>query len=536
MAIPQRGLGFANPAAKRAMMLAALNGSTALPMPGAMPPGQPAPPPMEPQPSPGAAPPTPAPLPMPNMPMVGPGGRPSPEDVAQLPVNIPQVGPGTDPAAPPPAPGAPPASDPEGKTPKWARIAGAIGHVLLSADAGYRGQPLPKYEDPAERERQEAQQQAEFLINTTARMWEIMRNAPPDKRDAMMAQFEAALQKVNPDFDFRGMMESLETDADKVDKVAPQIAMMSPEAKQMFMAALSARGGDAEAAAALLKDETFMKSLIDFEDSRNAPVVRYKLAAIQKAMDSLGLTPDQMADLTPENFEVLNAQLPEQYRLTPSEIATLRRRPEMGAGLGMQTPKTKPDQTLNSRAGVPEEPEDAPPEPVADASSPPKPQRPPAPSPSSGAPPRRPQGKPTRSAKAPPPTRPKPGAPPAEGSGDDDPNYAPPGAGPVYTRKGWQPDLADPAVQRDLKKLARERGLTREQVEAAIAEAGERAGKPPLKRGKAERPTAPPPERPKAKGTQKFKAPRDMTIPGVGPVKKGDVVTYDPATGKYTRG
>ena len=43
----------------------------------------------------------------------------------------------------------------------------------------------------------------------------------------------------------------------------------------------------------------------------------------------------------------------------------------------------------------------------------------------------------------------------------------------------------------------------------------------------------PPPER---APPSRYRAPKDMTLPGVGRVKKGDPVIYDEATGKYRRG
>lgn len=500
------GLGFANPELKRAQMLAQLNGSTRLPA-GAGTPNAPA---ITSTPSPSAV----QPLPMPDMPMVGPGGRPSPQDVQPLPVPVPEVGPGQ-----PQQAATPQAPEREG-APRWAQIAGAIGHVLMSADAGYHGRPLPKYDDPMKAEQDQAMAEAEFLINTTARGWEVARKAPPGQREGMLSAFEQAIKRVAPDFDFRGFIDSLETDAEKADAVAPQIATMSPEAKQMFMSALSARGGGAEAAAALLKDDVFMRGLTDFEDRRNSPVVRYKLQAVKAASKKLGMADETFRDMTAEDFAALNDQLPEQFRLSPSEISTLKRNPALGRVLGLTDPETTPDQTLDTRAGatttVPsprQEPGVAAPPQPAPPSTPPQGRGAAAPrSPaSSGRPPRAQQQQ----------------RPPASSVGTAP--IVPRGEGPVYGREGWDPQYADPAFQKSLKREADKRGATRDQVQDAMT-AKARADKAPAKQA------APAPDKPAAQAAQRYKAPRDMTVPGVGKVKAGDVIIFDPATGKYRRG
>lgn len=498
------GLGFANPELRRAQMLAQLNGSTALPR-GAGTSQPPTPAPTE-TPPPSAV----GQIPMPEMPVVGPGGRPSPQDVQQLPLEMPMVGPG----APQQQGAAQPPQVEKGAS--WAQIAGAIGHVLLSADAGYHGRALPKYNDPMKAEQDEAMREAEFLINTTARGWEVARKAPPGQREGMLQAFEQAIARVAPDFDFRGFIDGLETDAERMDTVAPQLATMSPEAKEMFMAALRARGGDATAAAELLKDEQFMNTLTDFEDRRNSPVVNYKLQAIKAASAKIGVDPETFKNMTADDFAALNDQLPEQARLTPSEISTLKRNPQLGAAIGLRNPAAdEENQTLDSRAGV---------TPAPAPRTQPGAARPPTPEPATQpARPPRAAGRPVtdRGPTAPPQAQPKAAKPAAKSKAQKPagPPIMPEGEGAVYNRPGYRPEYADPAFQRAVQGEAAKRGVPREQVSQAMSV---RQADAPSQQGGAP--------------AQRFKAPKDMTIPGVGRVKAGEVVIYDPATGKYRRG
>jgi len=431
------GLGFARPELRKAQMMAKLNGSTALPQdPGAdfQPPQQGMGPPQAPPAAASQPPPASSvqPLPMPDM-QVQP--RSAPQQQA------PQE--------------APPEAD-DG-TPQWAKIAGALGHIILSADAGYHGRPMPEPPggDPRQQQDQEMRK-TEFLFNSVARAWEISRNAEPGKREAMLQQFDEAIRRVEPNFDLMEMMDSLETDADRVDEMAPDLAAMSPEAKDMFMSGLRARGGDAAAAADLLKDKTFMQTLQDFEDRRNATALKFKSAQFRQAMKKLGMPDDSFKDTSPDDFAAFNEQMPKGAQLTPSEMQSIKRRPELAALFGLRSPQTQDPQTLDSRAGV---------------------SRPTSDGPAAGAP--------SRPAASPPPPAASPTAPPSS------PRTRP--RAPVTSK-------APPPA-------------------------------PPAKAAKAPPPKAAP------QGVQHFKIPEGgKNIPGVGPMKEGETVIYDPATRKYRRG
>ena len=82
----------------------------------------------------------------------------------------------------------------------------------------------------------------------------------------------------------------------------------------------------------------------------------------------------------------------------------------------------------------------------------------------------------------------------------------PAGEGPVYTRPGYDPALADPAVQREAKKEIAKRGIKEEDVSEGLAQQGQ-------------------PEGEQAVGEKRrITVPKDVTIPGLGLVKKGEVV------------
>lgn len=526
------GLAFSMPEARKAQILAQLNGSTAIPVrPSAagqvhafdQPQVQPVPPrPVNPaQPAvigpdydPGNAVPVPP---------TDPSGAPvDPMAVPQPPVN-------------PAAPGEPELPEMPGQTPRWAQIAAAIGHALLSADAGYRGAAMPESPLNEIRAQQDQEMQmTEFLMNAVARGWEAARNAPPEQREKILDQFRKAIARVAPDFDFDGFVEAMKTDAERTDEMAPQIAGMSPEAKAMFMARVNSMPGDpAQNAAKVLQDEEFMKGLWEFEDKRNLPALDFKLYRLRQAMKSLGMPEDVFAGMTIEEFEAMQQQLPEAVRLSPQELMTLRRHPERGKVIGLPVPGAPDadDPTMDGAAGggapPPPRPPGARPPPAAiypDEEEPEAPAAPPAPGRPAAPPPRRP-GPPVtspqywqvpRGGNAPKPQPARPGAkPPAKPAVKPATKPAQPPAG--YP-PGWKPRVPGQVP-----------------VQPPPSQRQPPASKPPAK--PAAKPAAPPAgAKPPAKPQyQMFTAPKDMDIPGVGPVKKGEKIIYEPASGKYRR-
>ena len=92
----------------------------------------------------------------------------------------------------------------------------------------------------------------------------------------------------------------------------------------------------------------------------------------------------------------------------------------------------------------------------------------------------------------------------------------------VYNRKGYDPALADPAVQRELRGQLDKRGIPDEAASEAISRSAD--GPPPKQQGG-------------GGNEQRFKIPKGgKTIPGVGKMKEGETVIYNPETGKYRRG
>lgn len=365
------------------------------------------------------------------------------------------------------------------KGPDFYETAGALGHIILSIDAGLRNQPMPDPPggDPRAAQDQEMQVQ-EFVMNTAARAWEAMRKAPIEQRSAMMQQFEEVIRRVTPDFDLRQFIEGLMDDEDWVDQIAPEVAMMSEEAKSMFMARVRASGQDlAESASSLLKDREFMDGLRGFDDNRNAPVLKYKLQRVRAAMVSMQMDENTFAGMSFEDFQRVNDQLPESVRLTPSEIATMRRRPDLGAIIGLSGSEQA---TGGIDRGGP---------PTLDRAATYSPPKSPATNaiksseaPGQGQGPPRPQPSPRASAPQPRTAPQKPQTPSAPR-----PNYPP----------GWNPDM-----------------VTKVEV----------VGRRPRKE------TTASPQR-----ERRVVVPRDMDIPGYGRARKGDALIYNYETGEYRR-
>lgn len=491
------GLGFANPELMNAVKLAVQHGSTALPQmtAGA---GQPGP-------AAAAAPPPSSvgQLPYPSQMKVAP----PPGAVAPLPMPTPQIDTQAN-AAPPPTKPVPE----DGKTdPHWWEVAGAIGHVILSVDAGLRNQPMPEPPggDPREAQDQEMQVQ-EFTMNTVTRAWEAWRKAPPDQKGKVLEMFQSVIDKVQPGFDLDGFIKGMMDDSDWADMVAPDLAVLSPEGKSMFMAKVRQMGGDpAAAAAAVVKDEAFMKSLFDVDDQRNIPVLKFKLQKMRAALASMNMDPDTFADMTLDDLMRINANLPESVQLTPSELATMKRHPDLGTIIGMRS----------TGGSEPRGPESAPSIDRSTGYTPPPSQpsrRPPA------TPPRRPAPQSEVPAEGDAPRRPAPRvparpvapstSPPSQGRPQTPPSAGPrrPAAPPHYP-PGWKPRTPNVPVQK---------------VEAV--------GKRPKKQDAAPPPAAPPPQQP-APREQRFRVPKDTNIPGFGNVKKGEIIIYDPVSGSYRR-
>jgi len=371
-------------------------------------------------------------------------------------------------------------------------------------------------------------------MNTAARGWEAIRQADPENRPAIMKTFADIIRKVDPNFDYEAFVDGLMSDPERVDQMAPQIAMMSDEAKEMFMARVRSQGGDPAAAAAeVIKDPDFMKTLTDFDDSRNMKVMPYKLERVKAALVSMGMDPMMFANMTPEEFARVNNELPEKARLTPAEIATLRRQPTLGKILGLRYADEAPEggaPSMDDEAGY---------------RPPSRPQRPSAVMPDeepmdgegSDAPPPRAPASPRPSA--------RPASPPAP----------PPARGPSAQRPAPGPQAANP-------------GVSRMPAPARPAAPAKPPAKPPARTAPAKQPYYPPgfqprtpkprqepvpvtkvevvgkrpPKKAQAPETQqeaprerRVVIPKDTEIPGFGKVKKGEVLVYDYKSGTYRR-
>jgi hypothetical protein len=457
------GLGFANPELQRAQLLASLNGSTAIPK-NVMAVGK-------------AQQMQPSQMPQPQMPAM-PSAASMATAAPTASVQMPQI-------QPPPI-AAPQQPQPEKKGPGFYETAGALGHIILSIDAGLRNQPMPDPPggDPRAQQDQEMQVQ-EFVMNTAARAWEAMRKAPPEMRASMMKQFQDAIQKVAPDFDLPSFIEGLMDDSDWVDEIAPEVAVMSEEAKSMFMSRVRQSGEDPAAAAGnLLKDREFMDGLRAYDDDRNVPVLKFKLQKVRAAMTSMQMDPATFAGMTMEDFARINENLPESVRLSPSELATMKRRPELGGIIGLTGSPGRaapidrggpPSMETATGYSKPEPPRYADRRPAPQASEAPRA----APEPARPLPPASVSAPQARTAPQKPQTQ----------KASPKPNYPP----------GWNPDL-----------------VTKVEV----------VGKRPSKAAKEK-----PPQR-----ERRVVIPRDMNIPGYGRVKKGDALIYNYETGEYRKG
>ena len=521
------GLGFANPEAHKGQRLALMNGAASIPAYGqTVSPSQ-----MQG----GAHLPTPSAQSMPAPPVNPAGGQPTPPygsiGAPQAAMQAFQAAQSGSPGTAPGAPGTDPEAPPEDDGPEWYKVAGAIGHVLLSIDAGYHGRGMPEGPEAEWRAQQDQEMQLqEFVINTVAQGWEASRKAPLESREEILGLYEAAIKKVAPEFDFRGFIKKLESDGDRVDALAPQLATFSPEAKSLFMARVRSRGGDPAAAAAdAVKDPDFMKQLQDYDDNKNAAPLKFKLHKIRAAMKQLGMADDAFADLSPDDLSRINDLLPENSRLTPSELATLRRKPEYGTIIGMKPP---PQPGLDREAGYRSDtPRARPPQAGADddledggLDDAPPPADPPrrSPPPRSAPTPRRaPQG-------PKPPARPT--AKPRAGAAT--PNSA---ADQLASKRpGWKPpEKGASKIQRGASSTSSAANLlpnraVKPRAPVKMEMTAEMPGVAPAKKAA---PAAAP-----AKRERRIVVPKDTNIPGFGKAKKGDVLIYDYETGQYRRG
>lgn len=219
----------------------------------------------------------------------------------------------------------------------------AIGFVLQSVAAGAKGQPLP-----ADRLRKQMADEEEndlrrvlLGMNATEHGLKLLESAPEDKREAFI---EAWGKKFEPSMgkDFVTTFKTLAGRADRseiMNALGDYKEYMAPIVKSM----------GADKALALFRNKDFREMLDARIDAEAGPIARAKLDAAGQILSGASNIPelqqivgpalaklpkgaDGGIQMTPDQFAALNASLPDQFKLSSAEMASVRRNGFQGAG------------------------------------------------------------------------------------------------------------------------------------------------------------------------------------------------------------
>jgi hypothetical protein len=219
----------------------------------------------------------------------------------------------------------------------------AIGFVLQSVAAGAKGQPLP-----ADRLRRQMKEEEEndlrrvmLGMQATEQGLKLLDAAPEDKRGAFI---EAWGKKFEPSMgkDFTATFKTLAGRSDRgevMNALGDYKEYMAPIVKSM----------GADKALRLFQTKEFREMLDARIDAEAGPIARAKLEAtgqilngasnipeLQKvvgpALDKMPKDANGGVQLTPDQFASLNASLPDQFKLSSAEMASVRRNGFQGQG------------------------------------------------------------------------------------------------------------------------------------------------------------------------------------------------------------
>lgn len=219
----------------------------------------------------------------------------------------------------------------------------AIGFVLQSVAAGATGQPLPadRLRKQMAEEEQNDLRRVLLGMQATEQGLKLLDAAPEDKREAFI---EAWGKKFEPSMgkDFTTTFKTLAGRSDR-----SEILNALGDYKDMMAPIVRSMGADK--ALTLFKNKEFREMLDARIDSEAAPIARAKLEATGQVLSGAGNIPELQqivgpalakmpkdanggVQLTPDQLAGLNMSLPEQFRLSSSELASVRRNGFQGQG------------------------------------------------------------------------------------------------------------------------------------------------------------------------------------------------------------
>jgi hypothetical protein len=224
----------------------------------------------------------------------------------------------------------------------------AIGVVLGNFAAGARGQELPS--DRLIQERQIARSQRIDEMKASLLGFEaldtatkVMNRLPDDQRENFAKQFGAQFDAVIP-----GFSEILLGTQGQQFDLRQFLDVFGDEENLAIVAQLT--NGDPDKIGDLMANENFMERMISSTDERNLPVVQSKLATVMGEL--AGKIPDSFlkdkAVSLGELRQLNGSVIPEELRLSNSELGTLTRNPNILLDHGITTPEIQQEAAMKA--------------------------------------------------------------------------------------------------------------------------------------------------------------------------------------------
>ena len=204
----------------------------------------------------------------------------------------------------------------------------ALGLIAQETAAGIRGglSPIAQLEEQFQQQQALELKRADFLINSVSRASELIRQARPDQKDAIIASLVPSIGiAAGGDFDIRGFLEDITTNEELALKL-PQVGNLSPQAKQMFVGLVQA----GEDPMTILADDKLMDRIFSINDQQQLPLAVQALDLLKEQAGARGLDGMTMTDLRTFNAQSGNV-IPERL------LDTIERSPELQARNGMIT-------------------------------------------------------------------------------------------------------------------------------------------------------------------------------------------------------
>lgn len=166
-----------------------------------------------------------------------------------------------------------------------------------------------------------------------------------ENRKKFLEQYAPAFEEMTPGFG--GMLDTLLAEPSAED----QQTMLDALGEHAQIYALMNPAADPETYRSLASDANLHKTLDDAADMSNREVVASKLGVIRDIVNQAGRQgmidaselpkgPGGKPAVTMAQLEAMNAGLPDNMRLSPSELGTLRRNPDLAVGMGFEVAAT----------------------------------------------------------------------------------------------------------------------------------------------------------------------------------------------------